>query len=353
MADRAAIEGACGPTTNAGWDKARNGTPLSHSLLNIEPGWRIPFGGPAGRTRAPVIVVYHNLTTAASPLTAKLNISIEAERFRRHVRYFARNYDLIAPSDLLSPNLPKRPLLITFDDVYKSVLDIGGPTLREFHAPSIWFLNPDSIEEEALPLDNLLSWAVQALGSREVGQLVGTKPEADHSAPGVISNRISRLSLAQVAALRESLCSRLGESQTDLRRRSGLFITAQDLAQLPAFGMQAGNHSKTHSFFRSLTPDELDTEIRISREALERLSGQTVRYLAIPYGNELDSTQEALTVARSSGHDAIFLVHARHNGRRPAPDVFYRIDTGGVSTMLLPAVMNVLPRLRSAWHSGW
>ena len=40
----------------------------------------------------------------------------------------------------------------------------------------------------------------------------------------------------------------------------------------------------SHPFFRSLSSTELETEIVQSRELLEKLSGQTVQCLSIPYG---------------------------------------------------------------------
>jgi hypothetical protein len=67
--------------------------------------------------------------------------------------------------------------------------------------------------------------------------------------------------------------------------------------------IEIGNHSKTHTFFRSLSEAEFETEIV---ESLEDLFGQSVPCLSIPYGNKLDATDSALAAARRSGHKAIF-----------------------------------------------
>ncbi len=296
---------------------------------------------------APMIVVYHDLSTARSPLTDQINVTTDPDIFRRHVQYFARNFDLIGPDDLTSDPLPKRPLLITFDDVYKSVLEVGGPILREFNAQSIWFINPESVAAETLPLDNLLSLAVVQLGGVAVAGLLGVPRWTGASAADLISAHLPTLSYAHIQELKTQVCKRLGQTESDLRRQSNMFIETADLQRLRHYRIGAGNHSLTHTFFRALSPAELDTEIRVSREMLEHLTGQSVTYLAIPYGHEADATAAALDTARSSGHTAIFLVHGRSNYSMPANDVYYRVAPGNVRPELLPVSIHILPRLRT------
>jgi peptidoglycan/xylan/chitin deacetylase (PgdA/CDA1 family) len=296
---------------------------------------------------APVIVVYHDLSARRSPLTDQINVNTDPEIFRRHVRYFAKNFDLIAPGDLIGGALPKRPLLITFDDVYKSVLEVGGPVLREINAQSIWFVNPHSVVAETLPLDNLLSLAVVELGGAEVARLLGVPQWTKSSAADLISAYLPKLSYVQIKDLKARLCAQLGGTERDLRRQSNMFIELADLQRLRHYGMAAGNHSLTHTFFRTLSAAELDAEIRVSRELVEQLTGQSVTYLAIPYGHEADATEAAINTARSSGHNAIFLVHGRSNTSMPACDIYYRVAPGNVRPALLPVSIQILPRLRT------
>ena len=295
----------------------------------------------------PTVVVYHHVSTARHELPDALDISTDPDSFRRHVKYYARNFDLITPSELLGGKLPRKPLLITFDDVYRSVLEVAGPILREAGGQSIWFMNPDCLESETLPLDNLLTLAAAHYGSAGLLRLLALPNSTPASVPALISDHLSTLNYAQIAMLRTAICAGLPETQTEIRRSSNLFITRDDLGRLPEYGIHVGNHSLTHSFFRSLSTAELQIEIRRSRELLEKLSGQPVTCLAIPYGNELDATEAALTTARSSGHRAIFLVHGRSNVSRPAPDVYFRVCADRLRTEFLPISIGILPRLRT------
>jgi len=338
------------PSSHASHDRTGESSRPALDQLRSRPGLRRNGGASykaAATDPAPTVVVYHHLSSTRHKLTDELGISTDPDTFRRHVKYFSRNFDLISPSDLIAGTLPKRPLLITFDDVYRSVLEVGGPILREANVQSVWFMNPDCLEAETLPLDNLLTLAVDHYGSAGLMRLLCLPGKPPASVPALISDYISTLGYGQIATLKATICSGLPESQTELRSRSGLFINAADLKLLPDFGIQIGNHSLTHSFFRSLTQAELHIEIDRSRELLERMSGQPVRCLAIPYGNELDASEAALATARSSGHRAIFLVHGRCNSRRPAPDVFYRICADRLRPEFLPISMSILPRLRT------
>jgi peptidoglycan/xylan/chitin deacetylase (PgdA/CDA1 family) len=335
---------------SASHDGPEDSSRHAQAQLRLTPGARAKRGVGyqlATTGGAPTVVVYHHLSSTPHPLTDELGVSTDPEVFRRHVKYFTQNFDLISPSDLIAGTLPKRPLLITFDDVYRSVLEVGGPILREANVQSVWFMNPDCLEAETLPLDNLLTLAVDHYGSAGLARLLSLPGEPPASVPALISDYISTLNYAQIAALKATISAGLPQSQTEIRRNSGLFIDAADLKRLPEFGIQIGNHSLTHAFFRSLTPAELHIEIGRSRESLERLSGQQVSCLAIPYGNELDATEAALAIARSSGHRAVFLVHGRSNAWRPAGDVFYRICADRLRPEFLPVSMGILPRLRS------
>src|ERR1700733_5132904 len=91
------------------------------------------------------IVLYHHISNDLDRLTDLLDVSTAPEVFEKHIRYLSKHFDLIGPDDLLKGKLPRRALLVTFDDAYRSVLDVGGPILASVNAPSIFFLNPATI----------------------------------------------------------------------------------------------------------------------------------------------------------------------------------------------------------------
>src|SRR5579872_1598929 len=311
----------------------------------------MPSVTPRGRASVspgnPVIVIYHDVTDTPDPLTAQLGMTTRPDVFRRHIAYFARNFDLIAAADLLDGRLPRRPLLITFDDAYRSVLDIAGPLLREAAAPSLFFLIAAAVRGDTVPVDNALSLAAETLGLPRVRTLAGLDDTSAAAVGDIVSGPVAALSRAEIATLKQRVFDALGTTEATVRRQSTIFLDPADLARFADCRIAVGNHSMTHSHFRSLSPPELEVEVGQSRAELQRWSGQPVDCLSIPFGDRRDATVSALGAARASGHRAVFLVGARSNRSRRGDAPYYRVSLRNEPSARLPVTLRVLPVLRS------
>ncbi len=301
---------------------------------------------------SPRVVVYHHISHDKDCLVRHLGVTTSPETFRKHLAYYSRNYDIICEADLLGGKLPRRALLITFDDLYRSVLDVAGPLLREASAPALLFVNPASIMHHTIPFDNLISLAYERLGAGQMMSLLGQARAAPLTAPQIIAQLVCLLRPDQVLSLRAEIIKALGTTESDLWASTRLFMTERDLSGLGHCGVDIGNHSMRHMFFRSLAGGEIVSEIAGGKSVLEKIINRSIYSLSVPYGSECDATSDALAIARMSGHRAIFLVHGRCNRKRPVPDVFYRTSPRGVSASVLPLVIEGLPLLRSLWARG-
>jgi peptidoglycan/xylan/chitin deacetylase (PgdA/CDA1 family) len=293
------------------------------------------------------IVAYHDISSEADALTRQLSLATRPETFRNHVNYFSRNFDLIGEDDLLDGKLPRKPLLITFDDAYRSVLTAAAPVLREANAPSIFFIIPSLVSGDSLPIDNVLSLAVEEIGIDRVADLVRRSGPPQTSVGEMISKSISKMSLKEVSDIKKAILRTLGTTEAEVRKEARIFLEPEDLIELNASGIAVGNHSMSHSHFRGLSEDELDFEIVQSRLALERLSGRSVRSLSVPYGDARDATERTVGLASASGHEAIFLVHARSNRFRRSDCCYYRVSLRNETPLELAAAINIYPVLRS------
>jgi len=61
-------------------------------------------------------------------------------------------------------------------------------------------------------------------------------------------------------------------------------LDRSELEALADRGFRFGSHGRTHARLDRLTPDDLDRELRGSREAIEQAIGRPCRLLAYPYG---------------------------------------------------------------------
>src|SRR5262245_5985248 len=76
------------------------------------------------------IVLYHHIADDKHLLTKQLGVTTRPDTFERHIRYFAQNFDFVSGYELITGALPRKPILVTFDDAYRSVLDVAGPILK-------------------------------------------------------------------------------------------------------------------------------------------------------------------------------------------------------------------------------
>lgn len=141
--------------------------------------------------------------------------------------------------------LPERPVLITFDDGYRSILTVALPRLQEMGYP-----------------------AVQFVSTAYIG---GTNEFDDGVEP------------------REEICS------------------WEELHALSEGGVSIQSHAVSHAAFSALTRPERETELSSSKATLEEGLGMAVDLFAYPYGDCGGDVEDAGTLVRASGYSAAFL----------------------------------------------
>ena len=108
-----------------------------------------------GSIREPMpVLMYHHMVPEGKDCNA---MTVTPEKFRADLDVIlARGYTPVLPRELAAGEpLPEKPILITFDDGYRSNYDLVYPILREYGVKaciSIIVLMPD------LPTDNFCTW---------------------------------------------------------------------------------------------------------------------------------------------------------------------------------------------------
>lgn len=289
-----------------------------------------------------VTCILHHHIGEESEYEAGLNVTTSVSAYEAQIDWLSRHYNFVSLEDLLTGDLPKKPLLLTFDDAFHSVLENVRTVLAPKGIPSVFFINPALIGDDAVSLDSMLAWATYQAGFAEVCKTLNIPLRSGLG--DIISKDMSKLGSAQRQRVIQKLIEQMG--QPDLSTRASL-ISADGVRELQSLGVEIGNHTQTHVHCRSLSEEEMEDEIVNSKKALEGVSGQKVRSLSIPYGHENDLTDDVLNCARASGHEAIFLVHSRTNLRRPAPDIWYRTSLHNEAPQQLKAEVRTKPMLRT------
>jgi peptidoglycan/xylan/chitin deacetylase (PgdA/CDA1 family) len=171
-----------------------------------------------------LIVTYHAVTSPASPVACPPRRFEQDITGLREAHFTFVTLDEVADWLDGTKTLPPRPVAITFDDAYASVVTEALPVLVRHRVPATVF----------------------AIGARIGG---------DNQWPGQWRS-ISRQPLAD---------------------RAGL-------AELAAAGIAIGSHSWTHPVLTELDAAAATREIVESADRLEQLLGTEVRHFAYPYG---------------------------------------------------------------------
>lgn len=290
-------------------------------------------------------VAYHHFEAQPSDATRHLGISTPPDVFKSHLDYFGMHFNVVGLDEVISGNLPERALLITLDDAYRSVAEFAAPLLRERRMPAVLFTNPRVVTGPTVPLDTLLSIAASRLGMAALAFVIGQAQI--RTFPELVVGPLSRMNARQRENLRMELLARLATPEAQLYRVLDLFLTPAQLGGLKDLGIEVANHTRNHVHCGALANDEIETEIVDAKGEIEDITGQPVRAFSFPYGNARDATPPVLAALRRSGHEAQFLVHARANRQRIAPDVWYRTSLTDDPAYRLGLKLGVLPALRS------
>src|SRR4051812_30862547 len=92
--------------------------------------------GPSGLR----VVLYHHIADEESDLVRGLGVTTPPALLESHLDAFAKDYNVVGLDAVLAGDLPPRSLLITFDDAYRSVLDIAAPRLKARSMPAVFFV---------------------------------------------------------------------------------------------------------------------------------------------------------------------------------------------------------------------
>jgi peptidoglycan/xylan/chitin deacetylase (PgdA/CDA1 family) len=217
-------------------------------------------------TRLPVLL-YHHIGPSCPGTFPQLTIS--SKTFERQIRWLAHlGYVGIRPSDWLGflhngTGLPKKAVLITFDDGYADLTEYAFPVLQRHGFGAGVFI--------------------------VTGQVGGTNvwDEPKGSAPHQL-------------------------------------MTANQIRYWAGHGIEFGAHSRTHVDLTTITPSELNDEVLGSKNDLMNLLGSPVISFAYPYGiinrDAYECVRESFDLAFSPMEDHPFnsLQTDRHLLRRNA-----------------------------------
>ncbi len=248
--------------------------------------------------------------------------------------------------------LPAGACLVTFDDGFADNCDIALPLLRRLDIPATFFIASGYVTGgqpyEADALHDVLKLAHDQdrveLDYRPWG---GPTLTLSYSGTGRSSSyfRVVGIYKRQIRhvhrrAFIEYTAERFGVSSASLRWPA--MLTPSQVRQLADAGMTIGSHTEWHASLAAEGVEEYVRQLRVSRQVLRDVSGQSVDYFSYPYGDP-EYCLSAWPHVRDAGYSAAFMACGLVSKMRLGPYLIDRQATSGGVAGLCASLLGLKP----------
>lgn len=266
------------------------------------------------------VLTYHRIADASC--SAHLNprlISATAEQFAAQMHYLARHYRVVRMEEVLGAfagrRLPRRAVLITFDDAYRDFMDIAWPILQAHQLAATVFVPtayPDR-PERSFWWDRLHRCCTDPgrpdLVLPSLGTLSLRTREERLTALHLAAALCKRLPHDHAMALVEEICDQLGEDASEYPDVLGW----DELRLLEREGVTLCPHTQWHPLLTRVSPARARTEIAGSLEDMRRELSHVLPVFSYPDGAHDDDVVQAV---REQGFTLAFTQLDGHNHPR-------------------------------------
>lgn len=297
----------------------------------VKRWWRITAAPLQSRV---VILLYHRVLEATSDPQL---LCITPRHFAEHLEYLRHRYCVLSLRELggvlkEGGRLPKRAVVVTFDDGYADNLWNARPLLARFEIPATVFVTAgyvgkerefwwDAVERLVLHpgrLPTMLRLAINGATHRwHLGEAAEYSPQDrkrygrwhvlekhDPTPRHRLYRELCRLlgplsekERSQVLGGLESWAGVDGQARPEYRA-----LSADELVRLSQDGLvEIGAHTMTHAVLSALPVEEQRWEIQSVKQELEAILGRPVVHFAYPYGSRSDYTAETVAMVREAG----------------------------------------------------
>lgn len=265
------------------------------------------------RPQALNILMYHRVL----PLSQAMENSFDAmvmprDEFEGQMAYLARNCAVLSLSEaveqLRAGALPRRAVVVTFDDGYADNYTHAWPVLKEYAIPATFFLVSGAIDRTVtLWWDEIAEFvrthAVTGIDETEARNMPEWAARVLRRLNGGESpQRVSRslVDAMNAASPHERRCVlEIVRSRVDTQiALSDLMLTWEQVERMSASGMEFGAHTVSHVFMDESDEREARREIEGSIRTLEQRLGRPVTSFSYPRGRTSLLAKQLLREAR-------------------------------------------------------
>lgn len=257
------------------------------------------------------ILAYHrvlDIGTNEYPFDENI-ISASVGQFDRQMAYVRANFDVLNFSELFhalqAGSLPKRPLIITFDDGYRDNYLYAYPILKRHGLSATFFLTTGYIgRKETFWFEKVAYWI-----KNTKKKSFSLKADDEHKYY-IRNNRNELVSSIQTLlknineTIHEDLIGQL-ESQLETSITDSMPVRTlswEEVREMSKGGIEFGSHSVSHLNLAVISKPRLREEIYGSKATIEKEVGVQVLTIAYPFGGPHTYNPNVQEVTKNAGY---------------------------------------------------
>lgn len=233
-------------------------------------------------------------------------------QFRRHMEMLARYGTPIGIDELCraldGAPLPKNPVMVTFDDGYRSCHDVALPILRAVGMRATFFIPTTYINERRLYWWERIAYVLSQARKQTATVTYPMRVEIDRTNPDAhrdLTNLIKDTAGLDIERFVEGLFTAFGvewDRDIEARHADDVVMTWDQIRALSRAGMDVESHTRRHRVLQTLDDEQLRDELLGSRQDLEQQLGRPVRALAYPVGRRISKLAKIRTAVAAAGY---------------------------------------------------
>ncbi|MEW6704317.1 MAG: polysaccharide deacetylase family protein [Pseudomonadota bacterium] len=277
----------------------------------------------AGRLRAAgtpadqlMILAYHRVLDigeeALFPQDPEL-VSASVADFERQMCFVREHFTPLKLADVIDclergRELPRRALVVTFDDGHLDNYTHAFPVLRRLGVPATIFLSTDYIGSDRMFWFDrvaLLLYSAPAGQWRFAGcsfALPAHDVQARRKAAGTLLRRLKEVPDAERLACLESMDDALAQYAPPRAVPARSALNWDEVRQMARAGIEFGSHTCSHPILTRLDDAALRRELHESRRILSEQLGQPVDTVAYPVGKIRAFDERVISISRECGY---------------------------------------------------
>jgi peptidoglycan/xylan/chitin deacetylase (PgdA/CDA1 family) len=241
--------------------------------------------------------------------------STSLESFTQQLHWLKENRATFLSEDELiyyqqsKKKIPKRSVLITFDDGYKDNFTLAYPLLRSLQIPAIYFIPVGSISKRRLGWWDIISFFIKKTRKNTVS-IKGRNFVLQSGEKRKTIFHLLQLMKTEPYSQTQDLLKMLSEEcEVEFptpKEQDAELMSWKDIKEVMNDGVAIGAHTVSHRVLATLGEEEQFEELSSSKKLLEDMLTSNIRSFSYPVGDYTAFTGKTKELVRKAGYDISF-----------------------------------------------